>query len=78
MCASTFGSTEVVELLLEATANPNIQIKTSITMKNTMSDLPGDILLQPQVKPLFLPQYNDYLVKGMTIYGWTALMSASL
>ena len=36
MCASLCGCTEV---LLEAGANPNIQIKTSITMKNTMSGL---------------------------------------
>ena len=77
MCASRYGCTEVVELLLEAGANPNIQIKTSITMKNTMSDLPGDILLQPQCKSRLLLQYNNYLVKGMTINGTTALIFAS-
>ena len=78
MFASMFGCTQVVELLLEAGANPNIQIKTSITMKDVMSELPDDILLQPQVKPFFLPQYNNDLVKGMTVCGWTALMYASL
>ena len=77
MLASIHGCTEVVKLLLEAGANPNIQIKTSITMKDVMSELPDDILLQPQVKPLFLPQYNNYLVNGITIYGITALMLAS-
>ena len=78
MSASIHGCTEVVKLLLEAGANPNIQIKTSITMKDVMSELPDDILLQPQAKKLFLPQYNNYLVKGMTTYGCTALMFASL
>ena len=77
MCASMFGCTEVVKLLLEAGANLNIQVKTSITMKDVMSNLPDDTLLQPQAKPFFLPQYNNDLVKGMTINGWTALMLAS-
>ena len=75
MCASFCGCTQVVELLLEAGANPNIQIKTSITMKNTMSDLPGDILLQPQCKSRLL--LNASLLKGWSMYGWTALMFAS-
>ena len=77
MSASQYGCTQVVELLLEAGANLNIQIKTSITMKNTMSDLQGDILLQPQCKSRLLLQYNNYLVKGMTINGTTALIFAS-
>ena len=77
MFASMFGCTEVVKLLLEAGANLNIQVKTSITMKDVMSNLPDDTLLQPQAKPFFLPQYNNDLVKGMTINGWTALMCAS-
>ena len=75
MFASMDGCTEVVELLLEAGANPNLQSKTS-TMKGIMSDLPGYILLQPQVKSLLLP--NDSLLKGWSMYGWTALMFASL
>ena len=77
MCASFSGCTEVIKLLLDAGANPNIQIKTSTTMEDVMSELQDDILLQPQVKPLFLPQLNNYLVKGMTSNGCTALMFAS-
>ena len=75
MFASYCGCTEVVELLLEAGANPNIQIKTSTTMRNTMSDLPGDILLQPQRKSLL--SINVSVWKEMSINGTTALMSAS-
>ena len=75
MSASMDGCTEAVELLLEAGANPNLQSKTS-TMKGIMSDLPDYILLQPQVKSLLLP--NDSLLKGSSMYGWTALMFASL
>ena len=75
MFASMFGCTEVVKLLLEAGANLNIQVKTSITMKDVMSNSPDDILLQPQAIPFFLTQH---LVKGMTINGLTALMCASL
>ena len=75
MFASMNGCTEVVELLLEAGANPNIQIKTSTTMRNTMSDLPDDILHQPQFKSLL--SLNVSVWKEVSINGMTALMSAS-
>ena len=74
MFASMNGCTEVVELLLAAGANPNIQIKTSRTMMNTMSDLPDDILHQPQFKSLFSVNVSAW--KGMSINGMTALMIA--
>ena len=71
MCASC---SEVVELLLEAGANPNTQVKTSTTLKDMISDLPGDILLQSEVKSCYL--LNVSVLKGTSFYGWTALMFA--
>ena len=75
MFASMYGCTEVVELLLKAGANPNIQIKTSTTMKDMIMSDETDILLQPQVKSFLLPNFS--LLKGMSVHGWTALMFAS-
>ena len=59
MCASC---SEVVELLLEAGANPNTQVKTFTTLKDMISDLPGDILLQLEVKSCNL--LNVSVLKG--------------
>ena len=76
MYACLYSTIEVVELLLEAGANPNIQIKTSTTVKDMMSGLPGDTLLQPQVKSFLLA--NVSLLKQWSIYDMTALMFASM
>ena len=71
MCASC---SEVVELLLRAGANPNTQVKTFTTLKDMISDLPGDILLQSEIKSCNL--LNVSVLKGVSLYGWTALMFA--
>ena len=74
MFASLCGCTEVVKLLLDAGAKPNKQIKTSKTMKDIISELPGDLLLQPQFKSFHLPNVS---LSKENHGGMTALMFAS-
>ena len=75
MLASMYGCTEVVKLLLEAGANPNLQNKSSLTLKDMiMSDSP-DEMLQPRYKSFLLPNFS--LWNEVSIYGGTPLIFAS-
>ena len=64
------GCTYAVKLLLQVSADPNIQTH-SVETSNNLSHLPSNMLLQPQVKTFLL------LCDFQTMSGLTALMFAS-